>query len=52
VQAILRALDDRGAWVDAGNMKGFGKASREGVIQSETFVRNVSILCRSLEASN
>lgn len=37
-------LDSRGAWIDARSMSGFNKASKVGVIQSETFVYNISLL--------
>lgn len=47
--AAIGALDDRGAWVDARGMRGFNKASPEGVYQSETFVSNIGILCDYLE---
>ncbi len=50
-QAIIDGMDDRGAWVDARGMKGFRKASLEGVIQSETFVRNVGTLVRYLQST-
>ena len=49
VWAVIAALDDRGAWVDARGMRGFRKASQEGVMQSETFVANVQTLCRYLK---
>lgn len=48
--AIVNALDDRGAWVDGRTMRGFRKASPEGVMQSETFAANVEALCRFLTA--
>jgi PelA/Pel-15E family pectate lyase len=48
VLKILATMDARGAWVDARGMKGHGKASPEGVIQSETFNDNVALLCRWL----
>jgi hypothetical protein len=47
--AALDAMDPRGAWIDARGMRGFGKASPEGVYESETFIRNVGILARYLE---
>lgn len=48
VQRVIAALDDRGAWVDKRGMRGFRKASQEGVMQSETFAANVETLCRFL----
>jgi hypothetical protein len=50
VRQVIAKLDSRGAWVDNGPMQGFGKASPEGVIQSETFIQNVGLLCRYLKA--
>ena len=44
VASILQALNERGAWVDARSMRGFNKASKEGVIESATFVKNVTTL--------
>ncbi|MCA8987709.1 MAG: hypothetical protein KDA78_08725 [Planctomycetaceae bacterium] len=49
VSGIIANLDERGAWVEEGNMKGFNKASREGVIESETFVKNVQTLAEYLK---
>lgn len=51
VATVIESLDERGAWVDARTMRGYRKASPEGVIQSETFVANVEILCRYLNAT-
>ncbi|TWT62516.1 AGE family epimerase/isomerase [Rubinisphaera italica] len=51
IQSIMSGLDERGAWVDSGNMKGYNKASKEGVIESETFVKNVRDLCDYLRAT-
>jgi hypothetical protein len=48
---VIAAMDERGAWIDKRTMKGFRKASPEGVIQSETFIRNVETLCRFLRHS-
>jgi hypothetical protein len=50
VRHVIDQMDSRGAWVDRRGMRGFGKASPEGVIQSETFIRNVDLLCRFLTA--
>ena len=46
VTQIIAALDSRGAWIDKRGMRGFRKASQEGVMQSETFIRNVTTLCQ------
>jgi hypothetical protein len=51
VKAIIAQMDSRGAWIDARSMKGFKKASPEGVIQSETFIKNVGILCEYLRTT-
>lgn len=48
---VIDAMDERGAWVDARGMRGFRKASPEGVYQSETFIANVDALCRFLQAT-
>lgn len=50
VRAVLAAMDPRGAWIDARGMKGFNKASPNGVIQSETFIQNTGMLVRWLKA--
>ena len=50
VGAIIDGMDDRGAWIDKRSMKGFRKASPEGVIQSETFINNVKKLCQYVES--
>lgn len=47
---VIAAMDERGAWVDDRSMRGFDKASPEGVYQSETFIENVETLCRFLNA--
>lgn len=49
VKAIIAQMDSRGAWIDARSMKGFKKASPNGVIQSETFIKNVGVLCEYLK---
>jgi len=51
VRAIIAKMDARGAWIDPRGMKGFKKASPEGVIQSETFIKNVGVLCAWLRAN-
>ena len=51
VASILDALDKRGAWVDARSMKGFNKASKGGVIETATFVKNVTALSDYLNAA-
>ncbi|QDU61654.1 Pectic acid lyase [Planctomycetes bacterium Pan216] len=44
VRKVIDQMDERGAWVDPRTMKGFRKASPEGVIQSDTFIDNVELL--------
>ncbi len=51
VARVIAAMDNRGAWLDPRSMRGFGKASPEGVYQSETFIANVATLCRYLRQS-
>jgi len=51
VRKVLAAMDDRGGWLDKRSMKGFKKASPEGVYQSETFNANVKLLSRYLQAT-
>ncbi len=48
---VIDAMDGRGAWIDARGMRGFKKASQEGVYQSETFIANVETLCRFLQVT-
>jgi hypothetical protein len=48
VRGVIGKMDARGAWIDARAMKGFKKASPDGVIQSETFIENVGVLCAYL----
>lgn len=45
IKTIIAQMDPRGAWIDSRSMKGHKKASPEGVIQSETFIKNISNLC-------
>jgi hypothetical protein len=48
VQQILKALDDRGAWVEQGELRAYNY--RGPVIDSRTFIRNVDRLSRYLAA--
>ena len=50
VQTVLASQDDRGAWATPGRMRHHKVSPPGGVIDSETFVRNVALLCRSLAA--
>lgn len=51
VRLAIDSLDRRGSWTEPGNLKGFGKADRGGVIRSDTFVERVMTLARFLEAA-
>ncbi|HSH96363.1 MAG TPA: pectate lyase, partial [Roseimicrobium sp.] len=51
VRSIIAGMDPRGAWIDKRSMKGHGKASPDGVIQSETFITNVNLLLEALRSS-
>jgi hypothetical protein len=48
VRTIIDSLDERGGWLDSRGMRGYRKASQEGVYQSETFITNVTALCQYL----
>jgi hypothetical protein len=48
---VIGQLDGRGAWVEAGRLRTYKKQPVESVIRSQTFIDNVRILCRYLEAS-
>lgn len=50
VQAILAAMDSRGAWVEPLPMRYYPKTTQS--IRSETFIANIGILSRFLEAAN
>ncbi len=50
ISRLMTALDSRGGWLDARSMRGYSKASPEGVYQSETFIANVATLCQWLRA--
>ena len=46
---VIRALDQRGAWVQPGRLPGYGNADdTRSVITSETFAKNVNLLSSSL----
>ncbi len=47
----IAALDDRGAWVERGNLKSDPGGPASDVIQSSTFARNVATLADFLRAS-
>lgn len=49
VRAVIRELDERGAWVEAGTLRSHGKDDNtRKVIESATFIRNVGILSQYL----
>jgi hypothetical protein len=50
VVRILNELDASGLWVSPRGMKSFSKASPQGVIESEIFIRNADVLARWLQA--
>ena len=49
VQQIIARQDKRGGWLDKRGMRGFRKASQEGVYQSDTFAGNILTLCEYLD---
>ncbi len=52
VKAILKALDDQGRWVDDGKLRYHGPDDKtDRIIECATFIRNVGILSRYLEAT-
>ncbi|NPV47139.1 MAG: polysaccharide lyase [Armatimonadetes bacterium] len=52
VARVIAALDERGAWVEPGpTMDAHDLKPPSGVIQSQTFVENVSLLCRYLRSA-
>lgn len=51
VEQVIVAMDERGAWIDDRGMRGFRKASQEGVYQSETFLKNTGVLIDYLRAT-
>lgn len=48
VHKLIGSLDDRGGWLSDRGMKGFRKASQEGVYESDVFVKNINTLARYL----
>ncbi len=45
VAAMIRALDDRGAWVEEGVMDTYDMEPESGIISSQTFADNIRALC-------
>jgi hypothetical protein len=48
---VIDGLDERGAWVERTSLRAHKVEPASGVIDSQTFVSNVGILCRFLLAS-
>ena len=46
---VVRALDERGAWVEKGSLRRAGKTDR--IISTTTFIKNVETLARFIAAS-
>jgi hypothetical protein len=51
VAEIIKAMDDRGAWVEQGTLDQHDRKPESGIIDSRTFIANVQTLCRFLEAT-
>lgn len=52
VRAVIAALDERGAWVEDGTLRYHGKGDpTRRVIRSVTFIKNLNLLSRYLQAS-
>lgn len=53
-ERVIAAMDNRGAWIEPGEIRDDeGRKARpeSGVIESRTFVENVRVLCRFIEAA-
>ncbi|HZN69872.1 MAG TPA: pectate lyase [Tepidisphaeraceae bacterium] len=50
-RSVIDSLEERGAWVEQGRLRGFDEAPAGGVIDSETFCENVGVLSRFLRAT-
>ena len=52
VREIIASQDDRGAWVEDGRLRYYGKGDdARRIISSETFIKNLDVLSRYLEAA-
>ena len=51
VRKVISQLDSRGAWVEQGRLRTYKKHPEGDVIRSQTFIDNVRVLCRYLEAT-
>lgn len=51
VRKVIGNLDARGSWVEQGKLRTYKKHPEGDVIRSQTFIDNVRVLCRYLEAT-
>lgn len=49
IHKLIATLDDRGGWLSDRGMRGFRKASQEGVYESDVFAKNINTLARYLK---
>lgn len=49
-QAVIEALDERGAWTEAGDLRYHAEGSAERVIDCQTFIQNIGVLSGYLAA--
>lgn len=52
VADVLRTMDARGAWVEQGGLDFHEVKPASGIISSNTFIRNLSVLCQALSMSS
>lgn len=50
VKQVIAALDERGAWVEQGRLPHHKLEPESGIIASETFAKNVALLCDYLRS--
>jgi hypothetical protein len=48
VKQIINNMDERGAWVQDGQLRSYKTKAKYGIIDSWTFINNVRMLCRFL----
>lgn len=48
VAEVLRAMDERGAWVEQGGLDFHEVKPPSGILSSNTFIRNLGVLCQGL----
>ena len=51
VRKVIGGLDSRGAWMEQGKLRTYKKHPEGDVIRSQTFIDNVRLLCRYLDAT-